>query len=157
MRTRHSACQWGPPTSPDLLLSLSPAGSKKLGLAGPGSAGQAQPTSSQACLGEVGQARQQGLRVLEQSLGCPGKAKSGWSRRGWRELAPSHQLPAKLKQYWESQPAEMSGPGSCGGGDRVKACLHPKGAGWRHWACPLVSNELPPPWYLPGVTNGCQQ
>lgn len=38
MRTQHSACQWGPPTSPDLLLSLSPHGSKKLGLALPGSA-----------------------------------------------------------------------------------------------------------------------
>lgn len=64
---------------------------------------------------------------------------------------------AKPPASCESRPAEMSRPGSCGGGDRVKACLHPKGAGWRHWACPLVSNELPPPWYLPGVRYGCQQ
>lgn len=56
----------------------------------------------------------------------------------------------KTEHYWESRPAEMSGPGSRGGGDRVKACSHPRGAEWRHWACPLVSNNLPPPRYLLG-------
>lgn len=62
----------------------------------------------------------------------------------------------KTEHYWESRPAEMSGPGSRGGGDRVKACSHPRGAEWRHWACPLVSNNLPPPRISWG-RNGCQQ
>lgn len=89
-----------------------------------------------------GQPGDKASRVLEQRLGCPGKAKNGRSRRGWRELAPSHQLPAKAEHYWESRPAEMSGPGSRGGGDGVKACSHPRGAEWRHWALSPCLQQL---------------
>lgn len=95
--------------------------------------------------------------MLEQSLGCPGKAKSGWSRRGWRELAPSHQLPVKLKNYWEGQPAEMSGPGSYGGGDRVKACYTLRMLGGVTGPAPLSPMNCYHPGISLGVRNGCQQ